>query len=218
MQVFIDGENLRHRLVEVLYGEHLLHESDDWFELDVRQLVTDALGESPDTISFYTTRIKQPNFEIPELLQRKITDIQESHRRWIAMLTNQGIRVVKAGNLKVHSNAPCYHCGRRTMVLQEKGVDVRMASEMVMAAVHDGEKDIVVMSSDADMIPALDIARRAGARITYFCFSEEVNNGLTRSTDRVLTYDRPHILKAFRGVLPRKTDSAGRTGQAAHEN
>lgn len=203
MKVFIDGENLRHRLVEVLYGAHLLHEADDWFNLDVRQLVTTALGESPDEISFFTTRIKQPKFEIPELLEHKITDIQESHRRWIAMLTNQGIRVVKAGNLKVHSNAPCYHCGRRTMVLQEKGVDVRMASEMVMAAVHDNERDIVVMSSDADMIPALDIARRAGASITYFCFDEEVNDGLTRSTDRIVTYKRQQVIDAFRGVIPR---------------
>lgn len=200
MQLFIDGENLRHRLVDLLFQEKLIHDRDDMFQIDIRQLVSAALGESPERINYYTTRIRQPKFEIPELLQHKITTIQESHRRWIAMLTNQGIRVVKAGNLKVKESNRCYHCGRRTMVLQEKGVDVRLASEIVMAAVHDGEQDIVVLSSDADMIPALEIGRRAGARLTYLTFAEEINEALVKATDRLVTYDRPHAASAFRGL------------------
>jgi uncharacterized LabA/DUF88 family protein len=201
VKVFIDGENLRHRLVEVLYQERLIHDRDEMFQVDVRKLVHDALPETPESISYYTTRIKQPKFEIPELLVHKITSIQESHRRWIAMLTNQGINVVKAGNLKVHESNACYHCGRRTMVLQEKGVDVRLASEVVMAAVHDNVKDIVVLSSDADMIPALNIARKGGARITYMCFGEETNHALEVSTDRTISYTREQIKDAFMGRL-----------------
>lgn len=199
MQVFIDGENLRHRLVDVLYSQHRLRDRDDLFSFDVRQFVAAVVGQTPTVTSYYTTRIHQPKFEIPELLARKIDQIQQSHRRWIAMLTNQDIRVVKAGNLKIHENAPCYHCGRRTMVLQEKGVDVRLAAEVVMAAVHDGETDIAVFSSDADMIPALEIARHAGARITYVCHDTEVNVALTKATDRTLTYNGRQVLDAFGG-------------------
>jgi uncharacterized LabA/DUF88 family protein len=201
MQIFIDGENLRHRLVNVLYQEKLIHDRDDMFQVDIRGLVVGALGQTPESISYYTTRIKQPKFEIPELLTNKIKNIQASHRRWIAMLTNQHIRVVKAGNLKVHESNACYHCGRRTMVLQEKGVDVRLAAEVVMAAVHDNVQDIVVMSSDTDMITAFNIARRSGAGITYFGFAEEISQALVKATDSVLTYDRQHIINAFRGRL-----------------
>ena len=197
MQLFIDGENLRHRLVQVLHQQHLIHDRDDQFSEDIAGLAAQSLGERPEQISYYTTRIHQPKFEIPEQLEHKITEIQESHRRWIAMLTNQGIRVVKAGNLKVHENSPCYHCGRRTMVLQEKGVDVRLASEVIMAAVHDKVPEIVVLSSDADMIPAMEIVRRSGAHITYFCFEEEVNEALVKATDRTVTYDRTHIIDNF---------------------
>ena len=205
MKVFIDGENLRHRLVSVFHQEQLIGDTDDMFQADIRELVVRALGEDPESISYYTTRIKHPKFEIPELLTQKIATIQESHRRWIAMLTNQGIRVVKAGNLKVKESNACYHCGRRTMLLQEKGVDVRLASEIVMAAVHDNVNDIVVLSSDADMIPALNIARRGGAHITYLCFGEETNDALVKVCDRTVAYTREQIIHAFRGLQPRKT-------------
>lgn len=204
MQVYIDGENLRHRLVSVLHQEKLVHDRDDMFQVDVRALITGALGETPTNISYYTTRIRQPKFEIPELLATKIHTIQDSHRRWIAMLTNQKIKVVKAGNLKVHESNACYHCGRRTMLLQEKGVDVRLSADVVMAAIHEGAQDVVVLSSDADMIPALNIVRRGGGtRITYCAFAEEVNNALVKATDNVVTYDRQHIINAFRGRMER---------------
>lgn len=201
MKVFIDGENLRHRLVQVLYQERKIHDRDENYKLDVRQLIHDALPEVPECINYYTTRIKQPKFEIPEALEHKITTIQEAHRRWIAMLTNQSIQVVKAGNLKVHESNACFHCGRRTMVLQEKGVDVRLASEVVMAAVHDNVTDIVVLSSDADMIPALNIARKGGANITYLCFDEERNHALESATYRTIVYTREHVLNNFRGRI-----------------
>lgn len=194
MKVFIDGENMRHRLVEVLIGANMIPDAEAYFKTDIRKIITDVLGEQPEQISYYTTRIRQPDFEIPEKLLKEIVSIQESHRRWIAELTNQGIKVVKAGLLKVHANAPCYHCGRRTMVLQEKGVDVRMATEMVMAAVHEGEKTIVVLSSDADMIPALEIVRRAGTKVIYMCFEEEENEALKVTTDDMVTYSRQNVL------------------------
>jgi uncharacterized LabA/DUF88 family protein len=198
MKVYIDGENLRHRLVSGLLSAHKIEDGDEYFKADIRRLITEALKETPDEISYYTTRIRQPDFEIPEKLRDQITSIQESHRRWIAELTNQGVRVVKAGLLKVHENSPCYHCGRRTMVLQEKGVDVRMATEMVLAATRDGTKTIVVLSSDADMIPALEVVRAADTKVIYMCFEEEKNEALQAATDQIVTYSRQNIIDAFR--------------------
>ncbi|MDB5181650.1 MAG: hypothetical protein JWP13_413, partial [Candidatus Saccharibacteria bacterium] len=197
MKVYIDGENMRHRLVSVLLNANRIQNSEDYFRSDIRKLVTDALGETPEEISYFTTRIRQPDFDIPERLRDQIDTIQESHRRWIAELTNQGVRVVKAGLLKVHENAPCYHCGRRTMILQEKGVDVRMATEMVLAAVHDGAKTIVVLSSDADMIPALEVVKRSGTKIIYMCFDEEKNTALQVVADQTITYSRQDIVDAY---------------------
>lgn len=197
MKVYIDGENMRHRLVSVLLNANRIQDSEDYFKSDIRKLITDALGESPEEISYFTTRIRQPKFDIPDKLRHQIDEIQESHRRWIAELTNQGVRVVKAGLLKVHENSPCVHCGRRTMVLQEKGVDVRMATEMVLAAVHDNTDTIVVLSSDADMIPALEVVKRSNTKVIYMCFDEEVNEALKVVTDDMVTFSRQNIIDAY---------------------
>lgn len=199
MQVFIDGENLRHRLVSVLFQEKLIHDRDEIYGVDIRKLITQALKQEPEAIRYYTTNIAQPDFEIPELLTHKIHAIQEAHERWTKMLEDQHVEVVKAGNLKVKQSNRCYHCGRRTMVLQEKGVDVRLAAEVVMAATHDHVKDIVVLSSDADMIPALEIAKAGGAKVTYMCFEEEVNDSIIKATDFIVTYNREHVTSNFQG-------------------
>lgn len=202
MKVFIDGENMRHRLVSALYNAHLITDSEELFTADIRALVEGALNTQVEDIRYYTTSIHQPDFEIPEKLHNEISSIERSHTHWIEQLKRQRINVVVAGILKVHENAPCYHCGRRTMVLQEKGVDVRMATEMVMAAVHEAETHIVVMSSDADMIPALEIVKRSGARITYLCFAEEENETLKRIADDMVTYSREDILHISHSFKP----------------
>lgn len=204
MKVYIDGENMRHRLVSVLLNANKIKDSEDYFKADIRKIITDALGGSPEEISYFTTRIRQPKFEIPERLRDQIDGIQESHRRWIAELTNQGVRVVKAGMLKVHENAPCYHCGRRTMILQEKGVDVRMATEMVLAATHDNVNTIVVLSSDADMIPALEVVKRSNTKVIYMCFEEELNEALQAVTDETVTFSRQNIINAYHSYKPRE--------------
>lgn len=198
MKVFIDGENMRHRLVQVLLQNGRIHDSEDYFKADIRKMITDALGESPEAINYYTTRIRMPEYEIPEKLHDKIVEIQEQHRRWIAELTNQGINIVKAGLLKVRESNACVHCGKRTLFLQEKGVDVRMATEMVMAAVHDHAEAVVVMSSDADMIPALEVVRKAGTKVIYLCFDEEENQAIKQVSDEMVTYNRHDILNIFK--------------------
>lgn len=199
MKVFIDGENLRQRIVSVLHQKHLIHDRDDLFKVDIRQLVTTALGEEPDEILYYTTKIRQPAFEIPEKLRHKINLIQESHRRWIADLTNQGIRVIKAGTLKVHESRTCYDCGKRTMLLHEKGVDVRVAIDIVQAAIVDKAEHIVILSSDADMIPAIEVVRRTGTKVTYLCDADEQNQAVALTADDTITYTRQMIVDAYKG-------------------
>jgi uncharacterized LabA/DUF88 family protein len=198
MKVYVDGENLRHRLVGALLGARLIESSDMIFSLNVPALLELALNEKPESISYYTTRIKQPKFPVPQKLAEKIGSIQESHRRWIAELTNQGVRVVKSGQLKVRESSACIHCGKKTLILQEKGVDVRLATDMVMAAIQDKTPHIVVLSSDADMIPALEVVRHAGSKITYLCFAEEVNRAIAAVADQTITYTRQNIIDVYK--------------------
>lgn len=198
MKVYIDGENLRHRLVDVLLQEKLVPNREVQFNFNVPALLTTVLHEQPEQVIYYTTRIRRPKFTIPQKLAKRIQAIQESSRRWIAELTNQGLRIVKAGHLKVRETSVCTHCGKKTLVLQEKGVDVRMATDIVMAAVQDKLKHVVVLSSDADMIPALQVARRVGTKVSYLGFSEELNRAIAAIADETLTYTRKSIVDIYK--------------------
>lgn len=199
MKVFIDGENFRHRLASVLMQEGLLDDYDQPFNFDVPELLILALAETPDQISYFTSRVKQPHFDVPQELIDRIEGIRERSRRWIAILTNQGIRVVKAGYLKVRESSKCIHCGKKTLILQEKGVDVRLATEVVLAAAVENVRHIVVLSSDADMIPALESARQSGATVTYLSFAEELNSAIAAVSSQTLTYSRKNIVDIYKG-------------------
>lgn len=199
MKVYIDGENLRQRLVTTLYHQKRIHDRDDMFKFNVRQLITEALGEKPEEIIYYTTRIRQPEFEIPDSLQHKLDGIMESHRRWIAELTNQGIRVVKGGTLKVHQSRTCYECGNRTMLLHEKGVDVRLAIDIVQAAIARTTNHIVILSSDSDMIPALEVVKRSGVRTTYLYSEYEMNQQVAKICDNMIPYNENQIIESYSG-------------------
>lgn len=199
MKVFIDGENFRHRLAGVLTQEGLLGDYDQPFDFDVPALLELALTEIPEQISYYTSRVKQPHFDVPQEMLDRIDGIRERSRRWIAILTNQGIVVIKAGYLKVRESSKCSHCGKKTLILQEKGVDVRLATDVVLAAAVDKVHHIVVLSSDADMIPALESARQSGATVTYLCFAEELNSAIASVSSQTLTYSRKNISDIYQG-------------------
>ncbi|MEO6513091.1 MAG: NYN domain-containing protein [Candidatus Saccharimonadales bacterium] len=207
MRVFIDGENLRHRIAQVLWEERLIDAHDQPFNFDVTKLLTTVLGQGPEEIAYYTSHVKLPDFEIPEKLIHKIASIQEQNRRWIAQLTNNGVNVIKAGNLKVQDSPRCLHCGKRSQILQEKGVDVRFATDIVLAGTRDKVMHMVVLSSDADMIPALEVVRAAGVKVTYLCFGEETNHAVAQNVDQTVSYSRQDIVNVFkhREAAPHET-------------
>ncbi len=199
MNVYIDGENFRHRLVGALLHENLIPGAHEPFRFDIPALLSLALGEKPESINYYTSRVKQPSFPIPEKLAKQIESIHEVNRRWVADLTNEGINVIKAGFLKVRDSTRCIHCGEKTLILQEKGVDVRLATDMVLAAAQDHINHIVVLSSDADMIPAIDHVRQSGTTVTYLCFDEELNKAVASAVNNTLTYSREDIIAIYKG-------------------
>lgn len=197
MRVFIDGENFRHRIVRVLMQEQLISDTEQPFEFDIRGLIEGALGEPCQEINYYTSRVKQPDFDIPEELRERIHTIQEDSRRWTDTLSSQGVQVVIGGNLKVHDSTRCVHCHKKTQILQEKGVDVRLATDIVLAATLEEMERIVVVSSDTDMLPALEVAKRADTNITYICFDEDLNRAIAQFADQTHTYTRQNIVECY---------------------
>ncbi len=66
---------------------------------------------------------------------------------------------------------------------REKGIDVKIATDMVVAALDDKCETIIVVSSDTDLVPMLDIIRfRFKKRIEYIGFSIPDSTGKGNDT------------------------------------
>ncbi len=71
----------------------------------------------------------------------------------------------------------------------EKGVDVRMAVDIVTGACEDKWDEAILVSSDTDLVPAINYAQRHGKAVEYVGFAGKGSNELTKvcEKDRLLT-------------------------------
>lgn len=195
MKLLIDGENFRHQIANVLLANKKIKAKNDHFPFNFTGFCNELLKQQKIEIIYYSTRIKQPHYKIPTMLSAQITKISKANRKWIAQLTNSGVKVIKAGHLRVRESNTCIHCGKKTLVLQEKGVDVRVATDLVLAATN--EKVISLASSDSDLAPSLAAAKRLGLEINYVCYAEQLNRSVAANAKKVITFDDSLVLKYF---------------------
>lgn len=122
----------------------------------LRDLLSDVLETTEFEINYYSSEIRLPNgYQPSEDVMQHVTTIREYTRKWVPTLKAQNITYVKAGYLKVKPAKECRNCHVSQDVLQEKGVDVRLATDMLEDA-HSGQQNtIILLSSDTDLCPAL---------------------------------------------------------------
>lgn len=198
MRVLIDGENLRHQIAHVLKQHRKIADKNAYFKFDLTGFMKEVVQNQDDLeITYYTTRVRRPAGKIPQKLEKQIVAIGEANRRWIADLATQGIEVIKAGYLRVRESNGCVHCGKKTLVMQEKGVDVRVATDLILS--KDSEKQVALVSSDSDLTPALTATKKAGVYIYYICYSAWLNRSVAAQAHKTLTYDDAVVLKYFGG-------------------
>lgn len=77
----------------------------------------------------------------------------------------------------------------RYLKLREKGIDVKIATDLVVGAVDDKYDTAIIVSSDTDLIPAIDWVRmRKKKKIEYIGFSLIDSNDATQSTAPTVTF------------------------------
>ena len=187
MKVFIDGENFRQRLVDVLSEAGKIRR-DQVFKYDIKGLLSDILGTEQLDIYYYASEIKTPGGYVPaKRVQKQINNIRSYTRKWVADIKNQGINYIKAGNLKVKEGKPCYKCRARQEHLQEKGVDVRISLDIFEASLDKNTKEIAVFSSDTDLCPAYHKIKKYGTTVKYLCFAPYLNRAVSAATTETIT-------------------------------
>ncbi|HVM32824.1 MAG TPA: NYN domain-containing protein [bacterium] len=71
----------------------------------------------------------------------------------------------------------------------EKGVDVRMASDMVYYAARDFYDTAVVVTEDQDFAPAISLVKELGKHVELALFPDAQSREMVRSTDKVVNLE-----------------------------
>ncbi|MET0779589.1 MAG: NYN domain-containing protein [Candidatus Saccharimonadales bacterium] len=196
--VYIDGENLTHRIVDILKQSKLIKSRDDLQRFDVKALLRLITPEDYDLkdIYYYTTKLRVVA-ESPELEKLSRAMVQRN-ARWITALSNQGIKCIKAGNLKLRDGTVCKSCKSRDRIFQEKGVDVRLAVDMVQDACIKKYSRALIISSDSDLVPAVETARSHKMYITYIAPSKDYNLSMAHAADELLTFTPQQVISIYK--------------------
>ena len=200
--IFIDGENFVYQLRDMLAKRRLVKYRDELVRVDIRKMLADVLQDDAAKtakIEYYAAKVHIID-RTPELKERTERYAKDADA-WEKALTSQGINYVQAGHLLVRDGKPCQVCGHAEPVLVEKGVDLRFATDVIRAS---GENvRIILLSSDGDMVPAIDESKRRGAELWYVGFRGVSNAALARTATRKFTILAKHAAAAL-GPKPKQ--------------
>jgi len=187
--LFIDGENFLHKVEDVLKKEKVNIKKGDLSKIDLNYLLDKALEKYKITRKIYYAaklhfhpKTKDKSIELI-LFQRYLkTNLQK-----------QGFEFLIAGNVRGQEVTVDH---KTKMLFREKGVDVKIAVDLVAMAADKTIKTAILCSSDSDLQPAVQEARKRGIEVIYLGFGFQPNKGLMYTTNETVLFRDPEILKA----------------------
>ena len=191
--LFIDGRNFLGKLEDIFEVEKKLFPV--WATYDFRGLLGHVLkGIKVDERIFYFAKIKEhPDTKEKSqklILQRRLLKVH---------LENQGFKVILSG--AVRGNYRKDVRGKDVLVFKEKGVDISIAVDMVVAACDKIIKTAIVGSSDSDLQPAIRELNKRNVESIYLGFEMMPNKGLTATMKRTILIRNSEVLQ-FQQSLP----------------
>ena len=195
--VYIDGENFRKNMVRSLIESGAVSVERELLSYPIRSLIKDVLELEDVAINYYASKIKLPNGYTPsDDVLRQVDVIREYSRHWVASLASQDIQYIKAGNLKIKTSKPCRTCHTTQDILQEKGVDVRIALDILESAFEIGRQNtVVIASSDTDLAPVIHKVQAKGVRVIYLCFATHINRALSAVSDETVAISEGKLIR-----------------------
>ncbi len=174
--IYIDGGNFHHLAIKKLNTQ----ESSFLFDEFVDFL---ANGRNVVSKRFYVGSVREqqdnPKSKIAMSTQTKFFNILKA-TKWHIKTSKLRIRTEKTmidsrtkNYKKLLAQGVKYIEYER---MREKGIDVKLATDLIVGAVDDKYDTAILISSDADLVPAIDwIRRRHHKKVEYIGFSMLVN-------------------------------------------
>ena len=196
MILIIDGENFKGK-IRSIYKENG-KDKPVWHEYDFKGLLDKVLsGKNIKQKIFYFARIKEY-----EGSKEKSLELIEEQRLLKTHLEKQGFEVILSG--RVRGQMEDSYKGKKVLVFKEKGVDVKIAVDMVSWSCDEKVKEIILGSSDSDLQPAIKEVRKRNVKCIYLGFESLPNKGLSYTTNKTILIRNSEILefeKAQRTLL-----------------
>jgi uncharacterized LabA/DUF88 family protein len=148
--VIFDGSNFYHKAKKLAPNVHLTG-------FNYRKLAEALTGSNENVIEYCVGEIKPQ-----KLADEKAGKLYAGQQALFYNLQKQNIVVKKGFMLKSQG---IYH---------EKGVDVRIATDIVRGALKNEYDNCFIISSDSDVLPAIETAVNDGKIIVYVAFEGSV--------------------------------------------
>lgn len=185
--LLIDGENFIYKLEDVLREKKVDKHNVDLATIDYNKLFEIPLKDfKPTKKIFYAARLR-----MNEETKKKSEQLIKFQRKLRNTLIKQGFEFIIAGNVRAQKVD-----GK--LVFKEKGVDVKIAVDMVTLA-RDGKlKTAILCSSDSDLQPAIQELRKRKTEVVYLGFELNPNKGLTATTNRTILFRNSEIMELIK--------------------
>lgn len=192
--LLIDGENLKGKIKTVFKESG--KEKPLWHEYDFKSLFNKVLKDIPlNRTVFYFARIKEH-----EGSKKKSKELIEEQRLLKTHLEAQGFEVILSG--RVRGQMEVGRDGKSILIFKEKGVDVKIAVDMVSLSCDKKVKEIILASSDSDLQPAIKEVRDRKVSCVYLGFEAQPNKGISYTSNRTILIRNSELFE-FEKVQPK---------------
>ncbi len=187
--LFIDGRNFVSKIETVVNPDNDKKKDFDLSLYNFLGLFDKVLaGVKIDRKIFYMSSLT-----VHEATKEKSEELIQKQRKLQNILKLQGFEIVIAG--KVRGNLGRCPKGHEVLIFKEKGVDVRIAVDLITFAC-DKQLDLaIIASSDSDLQPAIRELKNKGIERIYLGFESSPNKGLSYTTNRTILIRNSEVIE-----------------------
>lgn len=187
--LYIDGENLKHYIKDVLNTNSV--SSPKLENIDYKALFSSVIQDL-ELIDkrFYSARLREYKSSL-----EKSKSLIIKQRILKTNLEKQGFTFIISGNVRGQS---VQVDGKKKVIFKEKGVDVKIAVDLVTDACDRKVEVVVLCSSDSDLQPAVTEVKRRGIEIIYLGFEISPNKGLAYTCNRTILLRNSEIIDVYK--------------------
>lgn len=193
--LFIDGRNFISKMASVLNLDNNKDKEINFSLYDFAGLFNKVLsGIKIDRKIFYISRLT-----IHKDTKDKSEELIEKQRKLTNVLGQQGFEIIFAG--KVRGNLGKCPKGHEVLLFKEKGVDVRIAVDLITFACNKELDVAVIASSDSDLQPAIRELNNRDIERIYLGFESSPNKGLSYTTNRTILIRNSEVIEFMPNIL-----------------